>query len=191
MSKHSKQGNPKVQSDLSDNFADDTPKEPNKPLEATDCGEEIAENIDNESEEQEKWKDSYIRLMAEYDNYRKRTIKEKSDLIKNGGEKTLIALLPVIDDFERARQTLETAVDIEAMKEGVELIYNKFQAYLQQNGVKIIDTQEQAFDADLHEAIALIPTTPEFQKGKIVETIQTGYTLNNKVIRHAKVVVAN
>lgn len=188
MSKHSKQKNPKLQADLSDNLADDMSKEQ---VEETSCGEENAENTDNMSEELEKWKDTYIRLMAEYDNYRKRTIKEKADLIKNGGEKTLIALLPVIDDFERARQTLETATDMEAVREGVELIYNKFQAYLQQNGVKVIDTQEQTFDADLHEAVAMVPATEESQKGKIIDAVQTGYTLNDKVIRHAKVVVAN
>lgn len=188
MSKHSEHENPEIQADLSANLADNTPKEP---LEETGCGEENTENTDNVSEELEKWKDSYIRLMAEYDNYRKRTVKEKAELIKNGGEKTLIALLPVIDDFERARQTLETATGVETVKEGVELIYNKFQAYLQQNGVKVIDTQGQTFDADLHEAVAMIPATEESQKGKILDAVQTGYTLNDKVIRHAKVVVAN
>ncbi|MDR1633076.1 MAG: nucleotide exchange factor GrpE [Dysgonamonadaceae bacterium] len=188
MSKHNEQENPEIQADLSDNLADDTSKEQ---IEAAGCEEENAENTDNVSEELEKWKDSYVRLMAEYDNYRKRTIKEKADLIKNGGEKALIGLLPVIDDFERARQILETAADVEAVKEGVELIYSKFQAYLQQNGVKVIDTQEQTFDADLHEAVAMIPATEESQKGQIMDAIQTGYKLNDKVIRHAKVVVAN
>ncbi|MDR2691168.1 MAG: nucleotide exchange factor GrpE [Dysgonamonadaceae bacterium] len=189
MSKHSKQKNPEIQADVSDNSADDMSKEL---TEEAGCEEENTESTDNVSEELEKWKDTYVRLMAEYDNYRKRTIKEKAELIKNGGEKTLIALLPVIDDFERARQTLETAAaDMEAVKEGVELIYNKFQAYLQQNGVKVIDTREQTFDADLHEAVAMIPATEESQKGKIMDTVQTGYTLNDKVIRHAKVVVAN
>ncbi|GHT63410.1 protein GrpE [Bacteroidia bacterium] len=191
MSKHNEQEYPEKEQDWADNFADNTSKEQ---VEESISGEEEAENsenTDNVSEELEKLKDSYVRLMAEYDNYRKRTIKEKAELIKNGGEKTLIALLPVIDDFERARQTLETATDIEAVKEGIELIYNKFMSYLQQNGVKTIDTQEQAFDADLHEAIAMIPATEESQKGNIIDTVQTGYTLNDKVIRHAKVVVAN
>jgi molecular chaperone GrpE len=188
MSKHKEQRNPEIQANLTDNLAENTPKEQS---EETGSNEENSENTDNMSEELGKMKDSYVRLMAEYDNYRKRTIKEKAELIKNGSEKALIALLPVIDDFERARQTLETATGIEAVKEGVELIYNKFQVYLQQNGVKVIDTREQAFDADLHEAIAMIPAPEESQKGKIVDAIQTGYTLNDKVIRHAKVVVAN
>jgi molecular chaperone GrpE len=191
MSKHNEQESPEKKQDLADNFADDAPKEQNEESISEEKQEENSGNTDNVSEELNKLKDSYVRLMAEYDNYRKRTLKEKVELIKNGGEKTLIALLPVIDDFERARQTLKTAIDIEAVKEGVELIYAKFQTYLQQNGVKAIETQEQAFDADLHEAIALIPATEESQKGNIMDTIQTGYTLNDKVIRHAKVVVAN
>jgi molecular chaperone GrpE len=188
MSTHSEQENPELQADLPDNLAVDVSKEP---IDETGCEEGNAESTDNVSEELEKWKNSYVRLMAEYDNYRKRTIKEKAELIKNGGEKTLTGLLPIIDDIERARQTIETATDMEAVKEGVELIYNKFQAYLQQNNVKMIATQEQSFDADLHEAIAMIPATEESQKGKITDTVQTGYTLNEKVIRHAKVVVAN
>ncbi|MDR2621014.1 MAG: nucleotide exchange factor GrpE [Dysgonamonadaceae bacterium] len=191
MSKNNEQENPEIQVDLADNIADDASKEQSEESISEEKQEENSENTDNVSEELGKLKDSYVRLMAEYDNYRKRTIKEKAELIKNGGEKTLIGLLPVIDDFERARQTLGTASDIEAIKEGVELIYNKFLSYLQQNGVKVIDTAEQAFDADLHEAIAMVPATEESQKGNIIDTIQTGYTLNDKVIRHAKVVVAN
>jgi molecular chaperone GrpE len=191
MSKHNEQESPEKEQNLADNFADDASKKQIEESTSEEKQEENSENTDNVSEELEKLKDSYVRLMAEYDNYRKRTLKEKVELIKNGGEKTLIALLPVIDDFERARQTLETVIDIEAVKEGVELIYAKFQTYLQQNGVKAIETQGQVFDADLHEAIALIPATEESQKGNIMDTIQTGYTLNDKVIRHAKVVVAN
>ncbi|GHU81278.1 protein GrpE [Bacteroidia bacterium] len=191
MNIHNEQENPENEQDWADNFADDASKEQIEELISGVENEEMAANPDNVSEELEKLKDSYVRLMAEYDNYRKRTIKEKAELIKNGGEKTLIGLLPVIDDFERARQILETATDIEGVKEGIELIYNKFLAYLQQNGVKVIATQEQAFDADLHEAIAMVPSPEEAQKGKIIDTIQTGYTLNDKVIRHAKVVVAN
>ena len=183
MSKQNEQENPENEQDWTDNFADNEPKAP--------VEESIPEDPANVSEELTKLKDSYVRLTAEYDNYRKRTIKEKAELIKNGGEKTLIALLPVIDDFERARQTLQTATDIEAMREGIELIFNKFQAYLQQNGVKTIETREQTFDADLHEAIAMAPAAEESQKGAIIDSVQTGYTLNDKVIRYAKVVVAN
>jgi molecular chaperone GrpE len=162
-------------SNLTDNLADNTPN-------AQDDG--IADEL-------ARTKDAYLRLMAEYDNYRKRTVKEKAELIKNGGEKMLGALLPVVDDFERAIQTVEKATDIEAIKEGLLLIFNKFQSYLGQNGAKKIETGEQAFDPDLHEAIAMVPAADESQKGKIIDTVQTGYMLNDKVLRHAKVVVAN
>ena len=134
-------------------------------------------------------KDKYLRLSAEFDNYRKRTIKEKAELILNGGEKSISSILPVIDDFERAIKTMETAKDVSAVKEGVELIYNKFMAVLAQNGVKVIETKDQPLDTDYHEAIAVIPAPSEEQKGKILDCVQTGYTLNDKVIRHAKVVV--
>lgn len=133
--------------------------------------------------------DKYLRLSAEFDNYRKRTMKEKAELILNGGEKSLSSILPVVDDFERAIKTMETATDVNAVKEGVELIYNKFMAVLGQNGVKVIDTKDQPLNTDYHEAIAVIPAPTEEQKGKILDCVQTGYTLNDKVIRHAKVVV--
>lgn len=133
--------------------------------------------------------DKYLRLSAEFDNYRKRTMKEKAELILNGGEKSLSSILPVVDDFERAIKTMETATDVTAVKEGVELIYNKFMAVLGQNGVKVIDTKDQPLNTDYHEAIAVIPAPTEEQKGKILDCVQTGYMLNDKVIRHAKVVV--
>ena len=136
-----------------------------------------------------EWKDKYIRLFAEFDNYKKRTMKEKAELILNGGEKSLGSILPVVDDFERAIKTMETATDVNAVKEGVELIYNKFMAVLAQNGVKVIETKDQPLDTDFHEAIAVIPAPSEAQKGKILDCVQTGYTLNDKVLRHAKVVV--
>ena len=137
----------------------------------------------------EEQKDKYLRLSAEFDNYRKRTLKEKAELILNGGEKSLSSILPVVDDFERAIKTMETATDVNAVKEGVELIYNKFMAVLVQNGVKVIETKDQPLDTDYHEAIAVIPAPSEEQKGKILDCVQTGYTLNDKVLRHAKVVV--
>ena len=137
----------------------------------------------------EEQKDKYLRLSAEFDNYRKRTMKEKAELILNGGEKSISSILPVIDDFERAIKTMETAKDVKAVKEGVELIYNKFMAVMAQNGVKVIETKDQPLDTDYHEAIAVIPAPSEEQKGKILDCVQTGYTLNDKVIRHAKVVV--
>ena len=135
-------------------------------------------------------RDKYLRLSAEFDNYRKRTLKEKAELIKNGGEKTLTAILPVLDDFERALKNMEASEETKAMKEGVELIFSKFQKILGQEGLQKIETEGQAFDTDFHEAIALIPAPSEDLKGKILDCVQTGYMLNEKVIRHAKVAVA-
>ena len=151
--------------------------------------EELDKALVKALEEIEEQKDKYLRLSAEFDNYRKRTMKEKAELILNGGEKSLSSILPVVDDFERAIKTMETATDVNAVKEGVELIYNKFMAVLAQNGVKVIETKDQPLDTDYHEAIAVIPAPSEAQKGKILDCVQTGYTLNDKVLRHAKVVV--
>ena len=128
-------------------------------------------------------------LMAEFDNFRKRTIKEKAEIIKNGAENAFKNLLPIIDDFERAIQVMKDSNDAEAIKEGVELIYNKFLKYLEQNGVKVIDTNDNDFNTEYHEAVTTFPTSDESLKGKIIETIQKGYMLNDKVLRHAKVVV--
>ena len=151
--------------------------------------EELEKELEKAQEALEEQKDKYLRLSAEFDNYRKRTLKEKAELILNGGEKSLDSILPVVDDFERAIKTMETATDVNAVKEGVELIYNKFMAVLAQNGVKVIETKDQPLDTDFHEAIAVIPAPSEAQKGKILDCVQTGYTLNDKVLRHAKVVV--
>ena len=151
--------------------------------------EELEKELEKAQGEIEEQKDKYLRLSAEFDNYRKRTMKEKAELILNGGEKSLSSILPVVDDFERAIKTMETATDVNAVKEGVELIYNKFMAVLAQNGVKVIETKDQPLDTDYHEAIAVIPAPSEAQKGKILDCVQTGYTLNDKVLRHAKVVV--
>ncbi len=139
--------------------------------------------------EMEEQKDKYLRLAAEFDNFRKRTMKEKSELILNGGKKTLESVLPVVDDFERALSTMDKATDLNAIKEGVELIYNKFVSVLGQNGVKKIEAIGQPLDTDFHEAIAVIPAPAEEQKGKIIDCVQTGYMLNDMVLRHAKVVV--
>ena len=151
--------------------------------------DELEKELEKAQEALEEQKDKYLRLSAEFDNYRKRTMKEKAELILNGGEKSISSILPVIDDFERAIKTMETAKDVKAVKEGVELIYNKFMAVMAQNGVKVIETKDQPLDTDYHEAIAVIPAPSEEQKGKILDCVQTGYTLNDKVIRHAKVVV--
>jgi molecular chaperone GrpE len=134
--------------------------------------------------------DKYLRLSAEFDNYRKRTLKEKSELIKSAGEKVIVSILPVIDDMERALQNMKKSEEAEALSQGVELIYQKFLKVLQQEGLKVIETAEQPFDTDYHEAIAMVPAPTEEAKGKVLDCVQTGYTLNEKVIRHAKVVVA-
>ena len=151
--------------------------------------EQLEKELEDAQTDIEEQKDKYLRLSAEFDTYRKRTMKEKAELILNGGEKSISSILPVIDDFERAIKTMETAKDVKAVKEGVELIYNKFMAVMAQNGVKVIETKAQPLDTDYHEAIAVIPAPSEEQKGKILDCVQTGYTLNDKVIRHAKVVV--
>lgn len=151
--------------------------------------EELNQEIEKLTEQLEEEKDKYLRLFAEFDNYRKRTMKEKAELILNGGEKSITSLLPVVDDLERAIKTTEISEDIAAIKEGIELIYSKFITTLSHNGVKVIETKEQVLDTDFHEAIAVIPAPAEELKGKILDTVQTGYTMNDKVIRHAKVVV--
>ena len=135
----------------------------------------------------EQWKDKYIRLVAEFENYKKRTLKEKSELILNGSEKTVAAILPILDDFERA--TADKTEDPQAIKEGYELIYKKFLKALETLGVHKIKTDNADFDVDYHEAIAMVPGMGDDKKGKVIDCVQTGYTLNDKVIRHAKVAV--
>lgn len=137
--------------------------------------------------EAEQWKDKYIRLVAEFDNYKKRTLKEKSELILNGSEKTVAAILPILDDFERA--TADKTEVPQAIKEGYELIYKKFLKALETLGVNKIETDNADFDVDYHEAIAMVPGMGDDKKGKVIDCVQTGYTLNDKVIRHAKVAV--
>lgn len=151
--------------------------------------ERLAQELGKANRQIEEQKDKYLRLSAEFDNYRKRTMKEKAELILNGGEKSISSILPIVDDFERALKNMETATDVAAVREGVELIYNKFMTVLGQNGVKVIETKEKPLDTDYHEAIAVIPAPTEELKGKILDCVQTGYMLNEKVIRHAKVVV--
>lgn len=138
----------------------------------------------------EEQKDKYLRLSAEFDNYRKRTLKEKAELIKNGGEKAISAILPILDDLERALQNMQKADDVKAMYEGIDLIYQKFLKGLSQEGLQKMEPVGEAFDTDYHEAVALVPAPSEDQKGKVLDCVQTGYKLNDKVIRHAKVVVA-
>lgn len=133
--------------------------------------------------------DKYLRQVAEFDNYRKRTMKEKAELILNGAEKTITAFLPVLDDMERALKNMEKAEDVAAVKEGVELIFQKFIKTLETQGVKRIETENADFNTDLHEAIAQVPAPTDKMKGKVIDCVQTGYTLNDKVIRHSKVAV--
>ena len=151
--------------------------------------EKLAQELEEANKVIEEQKDKYLRLSAEFDNYRKRTMKEKAELILNGAEKTISSILPIVDDFERALKNMETTTEVAAVKEGVELIYNKFMSVLGQDGVKVIETKEKPLDTDFHEAIAVIPAPDKSLKGKILDCVQTGYTLNDKVIRHAKVVV--
>lgn len=133
--------------------------------------------------------DKYLRQVAEFDNYRKRTIKEKAELILNGGEKTITAILPILDDMERALATMDKLEDVAAVKEGVELIFQKFIKVLGEQGVKKIETENADFNVDLHEAIAQVPAPSDELKGKVMDCVKTGYTLNDKVIRHAQVAV--
>lgn len=139
--------------------------------------------------ELEKSQKEYLFLMAEFDNYRKRTVKEKAELIKNGGEKAMLGLLPVIDDFERAIDAIDKSPDVESLKEGVDLIYNKFMKYLESQQVKPMESTGTDFDADIYEAVTTFPAPDESMKGKVIDTVQKGYTINEKVLRHAKVVV--
>ena len=138
----------------------------------------------------EEQKDKYLRLSAEFDNYRKRTMKEKAELIKNGGEKAISAILPILDDLERALQNMQKADNVQSMYEGLDLIFQKFHKVLAQEGLQKMEPVGETFDTDYHEAIALVPAPDEAQKGKVLDCVQTGNKLNDKVIRHAKVVVA-
>ena len=162
------------------------------PEEGVSAQEELNKMTDRCAELEKKYNDmhnDYLRLMADFDNFRKRTLREKADLLKNGGEGALKNLLPVIDDFERALSALESSDDINAVKEGVELIYNKFKGYLEANGVKEIPATGEDFDTEIHEAITTFPAPTPEQKGKVIDCMTKGYKLNDKVIRFAKVVV--
>ncbi len=138
----------------------------------------------------EKEKKEYLFLAAEFDNYRKRTLKEKAEIIKNGGENVLKGLLPIVDDFERGLKAAESTEDAKSVLEGMTLIYNKLVKYLESMGVKEMNSTGEVFNSDLHEAIAQVPAPTEDMKGKVLDTVQKGYMLNDKVLRHAKVAVA-
>lgn len=151
--------------------------------------EKLAKDLEDAKAELEKQKKEYLFLLAEFDNFRKRTLKEKSDLVKNAAEKAMLDILPVVDDFERALQAMHGSSDLESVKEGVDLIYNKFVKYLENNGVKAIDSNNADFNTEFHEAVTTFPASDESQKGKVIDTVQKGYMINDKVLRHSKVVV--
>ena len=174
--------------------------EQNKSVEDIQQEETQKEELSNEEKLQQSLKeaetkieelqDKYLRLSAEFDNFRKRTNKEKAEIIKNGAEKTILAILPILDDMERAISNMHKSNDADALREGVELINNKFLKTLSKEGLSKIETENADFNTDYHEAIAMLPAADEQQKGKIIDCVQTGYLLNDKVIRHAKVAVA-
>lgn len=160
--------------------------------EAAEASAQAAEVVSKEEEleaQLAKEKKEYLFLMAEFDNFRKRTLKEKSELIKNAGEQAYKGLLPILDDFERGLDAARKTDNSASVLEGMELIYNKLKKYLEQNGVKEMDPADREFDTERHEAISVVPVPDESQKGKILDTVEKGYTINGKVLRHAKVVV--
>ena len=164
-------------------------EEENNMTEENETSDNVSDELTRLQKKYEELNDTHLRLRAEFDNYRKRTMREKADLIKSGGENALKNLLPIIDDFERALQNVQTAEDIEALKEGINLIHGKFINYLSQQGVKPIEAIGKPFNTEELEAIATIPAPDPNMKGKILDCVQTGYTLFDKVLRHAKVVV--
>lgn len=176
------------QGDVDINENTDTAEQENDADEADSANmSEEKSPLEVANEEIAALKDKYLRTVAEFENYKKRTLKEKAELILNGGEKTVTAILPVLDDFERA--LADKTEDAVAIKEGMELIFKKFVKSLESLGVKKIETEDKTFDVDFHEAIAMVPGVGDDKKGKVIDCIQTGYTLNDKVIRHAKVAV--
>lgn len=150
---------------------------------------ELEAKVATLEEKAAKDRDDYVRLMAEFDNYRRRTSQEKLEIVSMASSETIKGLLPVLDDCERALKVLLESTDSDAAKEGTELIYNKLMGYLKSKGLAVIEAMGEAFDTDLHEAVAQFPVQEEDKKGKVFDVVQTGYTLNGKVIRYAKVVV--
>lgn len=209
MNKDNKHGKPAEESAFADNaevndmaanegvgIADVDPFEEVSPDQAEAMTDESAEIeslkdlLQKKSEEVEKEKKEYLFLMAEFDNFRKRTVRERADLIKSASEKVLAGLLPIVDDFERGLDATRDAENAEAVREGMQLIYNKLIKYMADNGVKAIKSTGADFDTELHEAVAMVPADDTTPKGKVKDTVSKGYMLNDKVLRHAKVVVA-
>ena len=167
----------------------ETEEDTKAPEEKADTAEEEKDPLEVAQAKIAELNDALLRKMAEFENYRKRTVKEKAELILNGGEKTVTKILPVIDDMERAIENGKKTDDVEALREGMDLIYKKFIKTLEGLGVKRIETEGQDFDTDYHEAIAMVPGMGDDKKGKVIDCVQTGYTMNDKVIRFAKVAV--
>ena len=193
--------------DMNENVEEQTAEQSSEQsaADATDTETDATDNADNSGESDksseekspleeaqqqiEELKDKYLRSVAEFDNYRKRTLKEKAELILNGSEKAIAAVLPILDDMERAIANGEKTEDLNVLREGMSLIYTKFQKVLESIGVKEIETADADFNTDLHEAIAMVPGMGDDKKGKVLDCVQKGYKLNDKVIRHAKVAV--
>lgn len=169
---------------------DTTQEESNEPQEQQEQTEEETQTEEeNLAQQLEELKDKYLRTVAEFENFKRRTLKEKTELILNGGEKAITAILPIIDDMERAIENAHKQECVDAVEEGWELIYKKLLSTLEGMGVKKIEVEDKDFDVDYHEAVAMVPGMGDDKKGKIIDCVQTGYTLNDKVIRHAKVAV--
>ena len=172
---------------ISDDNTEDTSANTDNSAEEKTTEFTLEEQLEAAKKEVEQYKDKYLRAVAEFDNYRKRTLKEKAELLLNGSEKAVCAFLPILDDFERA--IADKTEDVNAIKEGVQIIFNKFNKTLESLGVRKIETEGKDFDVDFHEAVAMVPGMGDDKKGKVIDCVQTGYQLNDKVIRHAKVAV--
>lgn len=172
-----------------EDILDDTTAEVDDANVTEDEADAMLQKIQKLTEDLEKEKKDYLFLRADFDNYRKRMLKDREELLRNAGEKVLKGLLPIVDDFERGLQATKDSNDAAAVREGMELIYNKLLKYLADNGVKPMESTGQPFDPDFHEAIATIPAPSEDLKGKVVDTTTRGYMINDKVLRHAKVAV--
>lgn len=172
---------------ISDDNTEDTSANTDNSAEEKTTELTVEEQLEAAKKEVEQYKDKYLRAVAEFDNYRKRTLKEKAELLLNGSEKAVCAFLPILDDFERA--IADKTEDLNAIKEGVQIIFNKFNKTLESLGVRKIETEGKDFDVDFHEAVAMVPGMGDDKKGKVIDCVQTGYQLNDKVIRHAKVAV--
>ena len=172
---------------ISDDNTEDTSANTDNSAEEKTTELTVEEQLEAAKKEVEQYKDKYLRAVAEFDNYRKRTLKEKAELLLNGSEKAVCAFLPILDDFERA--IADKTEDVNAIKEGVQIIFNKFNKTLESLGVRKIETEGKDFDVDFHEAVAMVPGMGDDKKGKVIDCVQTGYQLNDKVISHAKVAV--